>query len=86
MKTIENWIAAAAIVAAFLGAAAMLDGPSDADIAAAQAADLADAKASAAKEAELIKRCRDLRGPRAELVHIRNSQDYACRMKDGSVI
>lgn len=83
MKTIENWIAAAAIVAAFLGAAAMLEGPSDADIAAAQVADLVQAKHDAALDDLRLKRCRDLNGPRAEVVLAGiNGQDYVCRVRN----
>ena len=82
MKTIENWIAAAAIVAAFLGAAAMLEGPSDADIAAAQAADLIQSRHDAELADMRLKRCQALRGPYAEVVLAGvNGQDYVCRVQ-----
>ncbi len=45
--TFINWIAAAGIAAVLSGAYVILDGPSEAELAKAQAADLADAKAQA---------------------------------------
>ena len=86
----KNWLIGAAAATAFTGAffaiGVILDGPSASDITRMEAADLKDAKARAAHEAVLLKRCQDMRGPRAEIVHIRNTEDYACRMKDGSII
>lgn len=78
MSRIMN-ITLAAAGACLLGAfGALLDGPSDADIAKATAADLADAKTRARHEAEMLARCRTLNGPRAEIFLIRDSDDYAC--------
>jgi len=82
--TLRNWGMALIGTAAFLGAAAWLDGPSEADIAQAQALDLADAQDQAQRERILQQRCEALRGPRAELVMIRGTDDYACRL-DGSI-
>ena len=79
MKTIENWIAAAAIVAAFLGAAAMLEGPSDTDIERATAADLADAKLAAQRFERNYRACKRALGPSADLVQIERTGDYVCR-------
>ena len=80
MKTIENWIAAAAIVAAFLGAAAMIDGPSDADVAKATAADLHDARQMARAESDQLARCKALNGPSVEVVQVARTGEYACRI------
>lgn len=80
MNTVQNITLAAAIAALLAAGGALLDGPSDADIAAATAADLADAKTRARHEAEMLARCRTLNGPRAEIFLIRDSDDYACRV------
>ena len=77
--TFINWIAAAGIAAVLSGAYVILDGPSDAELAKDQAADLQDAKDQAVRQAILQSRCEALRGPRAELVMIRDSDDYVCR-------
>lgn len=83
MKATMNLVLAGAAAMALLAAGAVLDGPSDADLERATAADLADAKATARHEAEILARCRALRGQRAEILHIRGTDDYACRVDGG---
>jgi hypothetical protein len=77
--TLKNWLTAAAAVALLLGMNRLLDGPTEADIEAAQAADLADARRAEQHLAQLVKRCHQLRGPSAELLQIEGSDDYVCR-------
>ena len=84
MKTAINIILAAAGAMAILAAGALLDGPSDADIAAAEAADLVQARHDAALADMRLKRCQALRGPRAEVVLAGiEGQDYVCRVEGG---
>ena len=84
MKTTTNIILAAAAAMALLAAGALLDGPSDADIERATAADLLQAQHEAALADLRLKRCRDLNGPRAEVVLAGiNGQDYVCRVPRG---
>lgn len=81
MKFTANLIFAGVAAMALAAGGALLDGPSDADIAAAQAADLLQAQHQADLEALRLKRCRDLNGPRAEVVLAGiGGQDYVCRV------
>ena len=59
----------------------MLDNEHDAEQAIAD--DLIEAQATAEHEAQILARCKALRGPRAEILHIRNTDDYACRVEGG---
>ena len=84
MKLTMNIILAAAAAMTLAAAGVLLDGPSDADIAAAQAVDLLHAQHEAALADLRLKRCRDLNGPRAEVVLAGiNGQDYVCRVPRG---
>lgn len=66
-------------VAAVLAASHLLDGPSELETAQAQAADLAEAQAQAQHLSNLVRKCHRLRGPSAELIQIKDSDDYVCR-------
>jgi hypothetical protein len=66
-------------VSIILAASYLIDGPSEADLDQAQAADLADAQAQAQHIARLTRECHKLRGPSAELLQIRDTDDYVCR-------
>lgn len=82
MKTAINIILAAAGAMAILAAGALLDGPSDAEIEAAQAADLIRSRHDAELADMRLKRCQALRGPYAEVVLAGvNGQDYVCRVQ-----
>ena len=83
METTMNMLLAAAAAMTLLAAGAVLDGQSDADFERATAADMADAHATARHEAEILARCQALRGPRAEILHIRGTDNYACRVNGG---
>lgn len=83
--TLKNWFSAIGIAAILSGAYVILDGPPEAELAKAQAADLADAKAQAHREAVYLHRCHQTRGPRAELVMIAGSDDYACRLPEDNI-
>lgn len=78
-QTLINWSMALAGLAAFLGAGYLLDGPSAAEVEAAQAADLVDAQRHAALMADMTRICTEMRGPGAELLQIEGSDDYVCR-------
>ena len=54
-QTLINWAIAVAGLTAFLGAAALLDGPSEAELQRAVAADLVDAQAQAHREAPKVR-------------------------------
>jgi hypothetical protein len=58
-QTLINWATAITGLAAFLGAAALLDGPSEADLQRAVAADLVDAQVQAARSAPEHRRIHD---------------------------
>lgn len=73
-----TWALAAGVALAF-SMSFLLDGPSDLQVAEAQAADLADAREQARHEAEILRRCQALRGPSAELLQIRGTDSYVCR-------
>ena len=82
MKTAINIILAAAGAMAILATGALLDGPSDAEIEAAQAADLIQSRHDAELADMRLKRCQALRGPYAEVVLAGvNGQDYVCRVQ-----
>jgi hypothetical protein len=82
----KNLVIAIGLTAAFTGLGALLGGPSDHDVAVAQAADLAHAKRAAAVEAMRLKRCRDLCGPKAEVVLVGiDGRDYVCRVPEGAL-
>ena len=66
--------------AAILAASYLLDGPSEADLAQAQAVDLAEAQAQAQHLARLVRECHRLRGPTAELLQIRDTDNYVSRV------
>lgn len=53
-QTFKNWTAAVAVVAVIAGAS-LLDGPTEAEVEAAQAADLLDAQAQARREAPQVR-------------------------------
>lgn len=59
----------------------LLDSEHDAEQAIAD--DLIEAQATAEHEAQILARCKALRVPRAEILHIRNTDDYACRVEGG---
>lgn len=81
---LRNWIVAAVGTAAFLGAAALLDGPTDAEIEEATAADLISAYAAEREFAALVAKCHALVGPQAEVVLSGISgQEFVCRVKKG---
>lgn len=73
-----TWALTAGITLAF-SMSFLLDGPSDLQVAEAQAADLADAREQAQREAEILGRCQALRGPGAVLLQIRDTDHYVCR-------
>lgn len=73
-----TWALTAGIALAF-SMSFLLDGPSDLQVAEAQAADLADARQQAQHEAEILRRCQALRGPSAVLLQIRDTDNYVCR-------
>jgi hypothetical protein len=80
--TFKNWTLAVVAVASLLGVNALLesgDGMTQAEIEAAQAADLADARRHEAHLSRLVRECHRRRGPSAELLQIEGSDDYVCR-------
>ena len=78
-QTIKNWIGGAAMAAFLITASHIAAGPSDLQAAEAQAADLADAQAQAQHVAGLTRECHRLRGPSAELLQIRDTDNFVCR-------
>lgn len=81
---IKNWTLALAGVCAIMAATALLDGPSDAELAHMTAADLADASQAEQEAMRQLETCRALRGPRAEVVLVGvGGQDYGCRVSEG---
>lgn len=84
MKTTMNLVLACAAAMAMLAAGAVLDGPSDSEMEAAQAADLIQTRHDAALADMRLKRCQALRGPRAVVVLAGvGGQDYVCRVDGG---
>lgn len=67
-------------VAVILAASYVLDGPSEHETAQIMQADITYAKAAARDAAILEGRCKNLRGPSAELVMVGTNGDYACRV------
>ena len=78
-QTFKNWLAGIGAAVALFAVTHIASGPSDADVQAAQAADLADAQAQAEHVAGLVRKCHLLRGPSAELLQIRDTDHYVCR-------
>ena len=76
-QTFKNWLAGIGAAVALFAVTHIASGPSDADVQAAQAADLADAQAE--HVAGLVRKCHLLRGPSAELLQIRDTDHYVCR-------
>lgn len=74
-----NLILVAAAACLLAAGGSLLDGPSEADIAVAQAADLADAKVAAARFERDLRACKRAMGPSADLIQIERSGDYVCR-------
>ena len=81
-QTFKNWLGGIAAAAALFAAMHISSGPSAAEVQAAQAADLADAQAQAEHVAGLVRKCHLLRGPSAEMLQIRDSDDYVCRVSE----
>jgi hypothetical protein len=79
MKFTMNLILAAAAAMTLAAGGALLDGPSDADIERATAADLADAKLAAQRFERDLRACKKALGPSADLVQIERTGDYVCR-------
>ena len=71
--------ALAASAALAIGGSYLLDGPSDEQVERAIAADLQAARRDELRLSLMTKRCYQERGPSAELIQIRGSDDYVCR-------
>ena len=81
---LRNWVLAAAGVCAILAVGAWMDGPSEAEIEEATAADLVAAYAAEREFADLVAKCRALAGPQAEVVLSGiTGQEFVCRVKKG---
>lgn len=81
---IKNWTLALAGVCAIMAATALLDGPSEAEMARMTAADLAAATQAEQVAMRRLEACRATRGPRAEVVLAGiNGQDFVCRVTEG---
>ena len=78
-QTFKNWLGGITAAAALFAVMHIASGPSEAEVQAAQAADLADAQAQAEHVAGLVRKCHQLRGPSAELLQIRDTDHYVCR-------
>lgn len=78
-QTFKNWLGGIGAAAALFAVMHIVNGPSDADVQAAQAADLADAQDQAEHVAGLVRKCHLLRGPSAVLLQIRDTDHYVCR-------
>ena len=79
MNRITTLTMAAAMACLLAAGGALLDGPSEADIAAATAADLADARMAAQRFERDYRECLRLMGPGADLIQIEGTSDYVCR-------
>lgn len=80
MNTVMNIILAGAAACLLAAGGALLDGPSDEEIAAAQAADFQEYKKRAQRFERDLKACKRALGPTADLVEIAGSDgDYVCR-------
>ena len=73
-----TWALAAGAALA-IGGSYLLDGPSDEQVERAIAADLQAARRDELRMTLMLKRCYQERGPSAELIQIRGSEDYVCR-------
>jgi hypothetical protein len=82
MKLTMNILLAAVAAMTLAAAGAPLDGPSDEEIAAAQAADFAEYKQRAQRFERDLRACKKVLGPTADLVEIAGSDDYVCREVD----
>ena len=83
-ETLRNWTLAAVGVCAFLAIGALLDGPTEAEIEEATAAELLAAYAAEQDALQRLAKCRALRGPSAEVVlHGINGQEFFCRVNGG---
>ena len=65
-----------------IGGSYLLDGPSDEQVERAIAADLQAARRDELRMTLMLKRCYQERGPSAELIQIRGSDDYVCRERE----
>ena len=83
MNLSMNILFAAVAAMALAAGGALLDGPSDAEVARMEAADLADAQRTAKLAAQRFERdlraCKKALGPSADLVQIERTGDYVCR-------
>jgi hypothetical protein len=82
MKIAANLTLAAALACLLAAGGALFDGPSEAEVAAAQAADLADAQAAAEVASRFerdYRECQRLMGPDADLIQIAGTDHYVCR-------
>ncbi len=77
-RLIKNWAILIAVAGALAVAVNAPNGPGEADVASARAADLADAQARAQHLAALVRKCHKSLGPSAELMQARGD-DYVCR-------
>lgn len=83
-ELLRHWTLAAAGVCAILAVGGWMDGPTDAEIEEATAADLISAYAAEREFAELVAKCHALVGPQAEVVLSGISgQEFVCRVKKG---
>ena len=76
-----TWALAAGAALA-IGGSYLLDGPSDEQVERAIAADLQAARRDELRMTLMLKRCHQERGPSAELIQIRGSDDYVCRERE----
>ena len=74
--------ALAAGAALAIGGGYLLDGQSDEQVERAIAADLQAARRDELRMTLMTKRCFQERGPSAELIQIRGSDDYVCRERE----
>lgn len=74
--------ALAAGAALAIGGSYLLDGQSDEQVERAIAADLQAARRDELRMTLMLKRCYQERGPSAELIQIRGSDDYVCRERE----
>ena len=83
MNLSMNILFAAVAAMALAAGGALLDGPSDAEVARMQAEDLADAQHAAKLSAQRFERdlraCKKALGPSADLVQLADSDHYVCR-------
>ena len=79
----RNWAIFIVGATVMAGVGYLANGPSEADVASARAADLLDAQTQAKADAQLISKltreCHKLRGPSAALMQVRGTDDYVCR-------